>query len=306
MSRFTSVHQNSVLNTELAKSTNTMVHLVSLEQNIYADTDDSATYLFTDAPNNVTDPYLTGTKYRYKVYTTQGSTTAYFRGNDRAIDEAFVSIKDGDTLTMEHNQWIAQNIPDDTTITLGTKPYFTLSNAAQGSTGTREGTFAGVFIYQANGFLSSVDSVQERSTLSTGGIRLKLTGVDQTLIQDFLANGHLNRKVGIKRAFVDSNYAITQHETVDTAGAVFTIYSGRVEGMTITESEDSVGIELDVANHWVDFNKTAGRRTNTNSQQRFFSGDLSMEFAPQTGKKLNWGGVAEIPTVPMPTIYYSN
>jgi len=72
------------------------------------------------------------------------------------------------------------------------------------------------------------------------------------------------------------------------------------------ESEDSVGIELDVANHWVDFNKTAGRRTNTNSQQRFFSGDLSMEFAPQTGKKLNWGGVAEIPTVPMAQIYYSN
>ena len=305
MSRFTNVHQSTLLNTELAKSTHTMVHLVSLEQNESA-TNDSATYLFTDAPNNITDPYMTAIKYDYKVYTTQGSTTAKFRGNDTAIDEAFKSIKDGDTLTMVHNQWIPQNIPDNTTVTLGTKPFFTLSNAALGATGTRLGTFAGTFIFQANGFLSGIDSVQERSTLSTGGIRLKLNGVDQTLIQDFLANGHLNRKVGIKRAFVDSNYAIIEHASVNTVGAVFRIFSGRVEGLTITESEDSVGVELDVANHWVDFNKTAGRRTNTNSQQRFFSGDLSMEFAPQTGKKLNWGGVAEIPTVPMAQIYYSN
>lgn len=303
MSRFTNANQNTLLNTELAKSTNTMVHLVSLEQNESA-TNDSATYLFTDAPNNITDPYMTGEVYGYKVTFTSGSTTAQIYSSSVGIDEAFNSIKDGDNVV--HGDPIDIGyLQDNTTVTLGTKPNITLSNSAL-KTGRTLVNFSGTFIYQANGFLNGIDSVQERSTLSTGGIRLKLSGVDQTLIQDFLANGHLNRKVGIKRAFVDSNYAIIEHASVNTVGAVFRIFSGRVEGLSITESEDSVGVELDVANHWVDFNKTAGRRTNTNSQQRFFSGDLSMEFAPQTGKKLNWGGVAEIPTVPMAQPFYYN
>ena len=76
------------------------------------------------------------------------------------------------------------------------------------------------------------------------------------------------------------------------SGAVFQVYSGRIEGMNITDSgEDSV-MELSVANHWADFKRESGRQTNNTSQQHHFDGDLSMEFAPQTGKKLLWGEIS--------------
>ncbi len=139
--------------------------------------------------------------------------------------------------------------------------------------------------YVPNGFLMGLDNVQENSNINIGSMNIGISSVDQTIVSDILNNGHLNRKVTIKRAFLDSN-------TTLISGAIFSIYSGRIEGMSISESGNSSVMNLSVANHWTDFNRTAGRRTNNASQQHFFSGDKSMEFAPQTGKKLIWGAYA--------------
>ena len=100
-----------------------------------------------------------------------------------------------------------------------------------------------------------------------------------------LANGHLNRRVKISRAFLDSdNELITD--------AIFQVYSGRIESMNIRDSEEDSMMELSVANHWVDFERDSGRQTNNTSQLHYFPNDVSMEFAPQNGKKLRWGDVA--------------
>ncbi len=136
--------------------------------------------------------------------------------------------------------------------------------------------------YIPNGFLMGLDGVQENSNINIGSMNIGISAVDQTVIADVLNNGYLNRKVTIKRAFLDSNSTLI-------SGAIFSIYSGRIEGMGISDSSNSSVMNLAVANQWTDFNRTAGRRTNNASQQHFFAGDKSMEFAPQTGKKLIWG-----------------
>ena len=53
---------------------------------------------------------------------------------------------------------------------------------------------------------------------------------------------------------------------------------------------DSI-INIAVANHWADFQRIEGRRTNDSSQQHFFDGDKAFEFTSQAGKKLYWGNV---------------
>ena len=44
-----------------------------------------------------------------------------------------------------------------------------------------------------------------------------------------------------------------------------------------------------MASHWADFEKKAGRFSNNNSQQYFFSGDVGFEYAANTVKDLKWG-----------------
>jgi len=138
--------------------------------------------------------------------------------------------------------------------------------------------------YVANSFLLGLDSVLESSNISIGSLTLGLSAVDQTVISDVLTHGHLNRKVTIKRAFLDSSNTLI-------SGAVFQVYSGRIEGMGIKDAGENSVMEISVANHWADFKKTSGRLTNNTSQQHHFENDLSMEFAPQTGKKLLWGDI---------------
>ena len=130
--------------------------------------------------------------------------------------------------------------------------------------------------------------MNEASNLNIGSLTLGVSSVNQTLVSDMLLNGHLNRKVSIRRAFLDSDNDLI-------SGAVFQVYSGRIEGLSIKESGEDSMMEITVANHWADFKRESGRQTNNTSQQHHFDGDLSMEFAPQTEKKLLWGEIESQP-----------
>ena len=48
-------------------------------------------------------------------------------------------------------------------------------------------------------------------------------------------------------------------------------------------------LNLNVVSHWADFEKKSGRKTNSTSQQRFFSGDLGMAFSSETVLDIKWG-----------------
>ena len=72
---------------------------------------------------------------------------------------------------------------------------------------------------------------------------------------------------------------------------IFKVYSGRIDGLTLTDTSGISMMEISVANHWADFERISGRQTNNSSQKHHFANDLSMEFAPQTGKKLVWGDI---------------
>jgi hypothetical protein len=62
-----------------------------------------------------------------------------------------------------------------------------------------------------------------------------------------------------------------------------------IESFEIQESDKQCIVDLAIVSHWADFEKKNGRKTNNTSQQRFFSGDVGMDFASQTVQDIKWG-----------------
>ena len=138
--------------------------------------------------------------------------------------------------------------------------------------------------YVPNGFLHGIGAIAETASINIGSINIAVSSATQTILSDVLTNGHLNRSVTIKRTILDTD------DTVVTSGT-FQIYAGYIEGMSITDRQGDSIINFAVANHWADFQRIEGRRTNDSSQQHFFDGDKAFEFTSQAGKKLYWGNV---------------
>ena len=80
-------------------------------------------------------------------------------------------------------------------------------------------------------------------------------------------------------------------DTGDQADPVaVTLYSGRIMGYGIMENDDSTLVTLKIANHWSDFERINGRRTNDTDQKRFFPSDDGFEFcAKMREQDITWG-----------------
>ena len=135
--------------------------------------------------------------------------------------------------------------------------------------------------YSSSKFLVSYPEVSEETDISKSSIAISLSGADQTYISLALAENIVNDAVTIYRAFLDANNAIIADP--------FLLYKGSVETYTINETEDSSALTLNIVSHWADFEKRSGRKTNSTSQQRFFSGDLGMAFSSENVLDIKWG-----------------
>jgi len=135
--------------------------------------------------------------------------------------------------------------------------------------------------YSSSSFLVSYPEVVEETDIGKSSISIGLSGADQTYISLALAENIVNDAVTIYRAFLDDNNAIIADP--------FLLYKGNIETYTIAETEDSSVLNLNIVSHWADFEKKSGRKTNSTSQQRFFSGDLGMDFSSETVLNIKWG-----------------
>jgi len=135
--------------------------------------------------------------------------------------------------------------------------------------------------YVASSHFLNVQTVKESSELRVGSTKLVLSGVEQSFISSFLSSGYVSRQVRVLRVFLDGNNAII--------GSPVLIYDGRINGYNVKDTQDTSVVELDIASHWSDFEKRSGRKTNSNSQSLFFTGDLGFDFSANIVKDLKWG-----------------
>ena len=135
--------------------------------------------------------------------------------------------------------------------------------------------------YSASAFLITVPTFTEETDVTKTTVNVALSGANTTFISTVLNENIVNDTVDIFRGFLNSSNAVIADPIL--------LYSGNVDTFQIEETETSSTVNLSVVSHWADFEKKSGRQTNNNSQQRFFSTDVGMDFASQTVLDIKWG-----------------
>jgi len=135
--------------------------------------------------------------------------------------------------------------------------------------------------YVASSHLLNISTVKESSEVRVGTSKIKLSGVEQSFIATLLSSAYISKQLIVYRAYLDANNAIV--------GTPVLIFDGRIAEYDIVDTPETSTVELGVSSHWSDFERKGGRRTNSNSQLLFFTGDKGFDFAANIVKDLKWG-----------------
>ena len=135
--------------------------------------------------------------------------------------------------------------------------------------------------YSASSLFIKTSGVSESSEVDITNLTLEFTGVDQTILSLLLSGNYMDKEVEVYKGFMDANQALIADP--------FLLFKGRVESFNLDEDLTSSDVQIVVASHWADFDKIKGRKTNTNSQQLYFAGDLGFDYASQTVQDIKWG-----------------
>lgn len=134
--------------------------------------------------------------------------------------------------------------------------------------------------YDASEYLLEVGQPSESQDLRVNSLSLTYSNVGTSYVGAFLNNDWINRQATIARAVLLNGSIV---------GTPITIFDGKISSFTINENKTESDLSVQISSHWADFQKKAGRRTNSNSQQFFFSGDLGFEYASSLVRDLKWG-----------------
>ena len=176
------------------------------------------------------------------------------------------------------NELATNNIPPVHLITINfstpvniTDSSFSLTSSVSGSSVT----------YSASDFIMGMSNFTEETDITKTSLTISLSGADQTFISTVLNENVINDSVTIYRGFLDN--------TNNLIADPFLLYDGQIDSFSISESETNSTVSLAIVSHWADFEKTSGRKTNNNSQQRFFNSDVGMDFSSETVQDIKWG-----------------
>jgi hypothetical protein len=137
--------------------------------------------------------------------------------------------------------------------------------------------------YQSNGHFKNITGINETNKPTKNSLQISLSGVDQSYISIALSENIINKEVYIYRGFLDTNN--------DLLADPFLLFFGTIDEYKISDNTTTANLVLNLTSHWGNFQKTSGRVTTDNSQQRHFSNDKGMEFAALTVRDIKWGRV---------------
>ena len=135
--------------------------------------------------------------------------------------------------------------------------------------------------YSASSLFTKISSVTESSEVEVSNITLSFSGADQTIISLFLNNNYMSKDVEVYKGFLDDSQALIADPV--------TLFKGKIESFNVDEEINNSTVNISVASHWADFERVQGRKTNTNSQQIYFSGDVGFDYASQHIAEIKWG-----------------
>jgi hypothetical protein len=144
------------------------------------------------------------------------------------------------------------------------------------------GSFDAVYngnTYLALGNFLGFSDIQENTQMQIAEVTVTLTGLRQEDFGYFVNENFIDRAIRIYRQLWN-----------DTDGIVgtFKIFEGRLKNAAVEDSGEELTIGGTAANQFVDFERTAGRRTNDDEQQFYYTGDRFFQYAKEVLKEIKW------------------
>lgn len=147
-------------------------------------------------------------------------------------------------------------------------------------TGLEDLTVAGN-TYIGAGSLLTISPIEDDTELSSKGVTLSLSGMDETVLDYALTENYQNRLITMHMGFLSGGN--------ESAGE-FVVFKGRITNLTVSDDPDGYIIALQAENRLIDLNRPSNLRYTSESQKFLFSGDKGMDFVAGLQKaELNWG-----------------
>lgn len=138
--------------------------------------------------------------------------------------------------------------------------------------------------YTAFGLLLGFDAIEENSTLEIASLNISVSSIapnqsGRSALVDFVDQEYVNSRVEIWRQYRENGQAVGEVQ----------VYQGFVTGADLIQSADGISnVLIKTSSHWSDFDQIRNRRTNDNSQQRLYPGDLGFEYSREVQKEITW------------------
>ena len=138
--------------------------------------------------------------------------------------------------------------------------------------------------YYGDGQALNLGEISETSDIQVSKTTLTLSGVDREWTTQVYTEDYIDRSVKIYLGLFNS-------ETAELILDPTLIFEGFIDEPVIQEDPDSntLTVAVTATNHWVDFERTPGRRSNHEEQQLYFLGDMGFEFISEIKRDLKWG-----------------
>ena len=136
--------------------------------------------------------------------------------------------------------------------------------------------------YLGIGTLGTISPVEETTDLAARGISMQLSGVPTALIAVALTENYQGKACSIMFGALDSSGALVS--------TPITIFSGRMDVMSINDDGQNATIGMTAENKLVDFRRPREVRYTDEEQKNLYSGDKGLEFVNSIQEKeIYWG-----------------
>ena len=136
--------------------------------------------------------------------------------------------------------------------------------------------------YTGAGELLNISKVDETNDLSSQGVTVSLSYMDETVLGYALDENYQNRPLIVYLGFVMGGSS----EVV----GVINVFTGRMTSMVIKDTPDGAGISLNAESRLVTLNKPRGYRYTNEAQDHLFAGDIGLQYIQKLQEKqIRWG-----------------
>lgn len=140
--------------------------------------------------------------------------------------------------------------------------------------------------WSAQGDFMGFSSVTEEFDVKVGKFTIYLSGLSAGMVDKFLGRDFEGKQVVIAKAFLN-------YDDLSLINDPVVVFEGIIYNIAITETASTCSLSVECSTLWADFERTAGRMTNNNSNWRFQYGDTSdvcFEKAGTVGNvEYKWG-----------------